>query len=202
MRLSDEQIGAELRALRPTPREGFIAKLDEQIAALPTQPESPRWSSAFRTDAPARRRPMQWKRLIPAFAALAVAVTVIAVALSNRDFENQSPTSPGDQSKPSLGAGGAAPQKSVAPTAAQPVPPIPNEQLKPGRERVQERSASLGLSTDPSKVQDVSDGVVDVTDRYDGIVASSQVSTGGGNGRASFDLRIPTQNLQAALADL
>jgi Domain of unknown function (DUF4349) len=68
---------------------------------------------------------------------------------------------------------------------------------------VQERSASLGLSTEPGSVDEVADGAVDVTDRYDGIVASSQVTTqGGGAGRANFDLRIPTQNLQAALADL
>ena len=61
----------------------------------------------------------------------------------------------------------------------------------------------MTLSADPDEVADVADGVVEVTERYDGIVVSSDVSTGaGGRGRASFDLRIPSQNLQAALADL
>jgi hypothetical protein len=60
----------------------------------------------------------------------------------------------------------------------------------------------MTLSTEPDQVDDVADGVVDVTDRYEGIVASSDVSTSGDRGRASFDLRIPTANLQAALADL
>jgi hypothetical protein len=60
----------------------------------------------------------------------------------------------------------------------------------------------MTLSTDPDEVDDVADGVVGVVDRYEGIVVSSNVSTAGDRGRASFDLRIPTANLQAALADL
>jgi uncharacterized protein DUF4349 len=145
----------------------------------------------------------RWRRLIPAAAVFAVAVVVVAVALSNRGPETTSLRGSGGQAEPSLGAGSTAtPRESVSPSTAGPIPPTPNEQLKPGHQRVQERSASLSLSTDPGNVDDVSDGVVDVTDRYDGIVASSQVSTTGGSGRASFDLRIPTRNLQAALADL
>jgi hypothetical protein len=82
-------------------------------------------------------------------------------------------------------------------------PPITRDQeLKPNQERVQEKSASMTLSTDPDEVDDVADGVVDVVDRYEGIVVASDVSTSGDRGRASFDLRIPTANLQAALADL
>jgi len=41
-----------------------------------------------------------------------------------------------------------------------------------------------------------------VTKRYEGIVASSNVDTTAERGRASLDLRIPTQNLRAALADI
>jgi hypothetical protein len=87
-----------------------------------------------------------------------------------------------------------------APTTVPPAPP--QEQLKPGQERVQERSASMTLSTEASEVDDVADGVVEVTERYEGIVVRSDVSTNGERGRATFDLRIPTANLQAALADL
>ena len=60
----------------------------------------------------------------------------------------------------------------------------------------------MTLSTGPDEVDDVADEVVEVTERYDGIVASSSVRTGEERGRASFDLRIPSANLQAALADL
>ena len=82
-------------------------------------------------------------------------------------------------------------------------PPFPgDEKLKPGQERVQERSASMTLSTEPGEVDDVADQVVDVVDRHQGIVVSSDVRTSADRGRANFDLRIPTANLQAALADL
>jgi Domain of unknown function (DUF4349) len=70
------------------------------------------------------------------------------------------------------------------------------------RPQVQERTAQLGLATEAGKLQDAADGVVDVTSRYDGFVDSSNVHTGGSRGRASFDLRIPTQHLQDSLADL
>jgi hypothetical protein len=44
--------------------------------------------------------------------------------------------------------------------------------------------------------------VLEVTDRYDGIVDSSNVHSGGSNARASFELRIPTQHLQNAISDI
>lgn len=90
---------------------------------------------------------------------------------------------------------------TIAP-APEPVPPIASGQLKPGQDRIQERTVSTTLSADPDEVAEVADGVVEVTERYDGIVSSSNVSTGGERGRATFQLRIPTQNLQAFLADL
>jgi hypothetical protein len=196
MKLTDEQIAVELRALRPAPSMGFVAELDRRAADGFPARERPR---------PTRAQPLRWKRLVPALAALAVAVAVVGVALSNRGTEVTSLEPSQDQAQPAPAGGGAAlsaPRESVAPTIAQPIPPVPNEQLKPGQQRVQERSASLRLSTEASKVQEVSDSVFAVTDRYHGIVASSGVNTSGGRGSASFDLRIPTQNLQAALADL
>jgi uncharacterized protein DUF4349 len=196
MKLTDEQIGAELRALRPAPSMGFIAELDRRAAA----------GFPARQTRPITRR-LSWKRLIPAAAAAALAVVVAGLALSDRGTELTSREPSQDQVQPAVGgaSGGAnlsAPRESVAPTTAQPLPPVPSDQLKPGQQRVQERSASLSLSTDAGNVEEVSDGVVAVTDRYHGIVASSQVNTSGGRGGASFDLRIPSQNLQAALADL
>ena len=51
-------------------------------------------------------------------------------------------------------------------------------------------------------MQDVANGVVDVTDRYDGVVSTSEVTTDQGGARASFGLEIPFNHLDAALADL
>ena len=81
------------------------------------------------------------------------------------------------------------------------------------------QNADLVLSTEPQDVRDVADGVVGVVDKYHGFVVSSNVTSGrtptpvpleqgdmrgarsqGGSG--TFELRIPAQNLQAALGDM
>jgi Domain of unknown function (DUF4349) len=219
MRLTDEQIGAELRALREIPTEDFAAQLDAWAAAgFP-----PRDS---KTQRPAgERRSLRFKGFFGRHPVLAGAAGSLAVVLAIgapvATVMNQSGTGDSDRGG---GADFAAPAETdsagsgaeISGAAGKSKQSLPlsdqaarvqdqvagGEQLKPGRERVQERTASLSLSAEPSEVDDVADGVVDVTDRYDGIVVSSQVSTADGTGRATFDLRIPTQNLQAALADL
>ncbi len=69
-------------------------------------------------------------------------------------------------------------------------------------DRLVDATARLTLGADADEVQDVANGVVSVTDRYDGVVADSQVSRDAGGARASFSLQIPFRNLDAALADL
>ncbi len=222
MRPTDEQIATELRALRPEIEERFAAELDAWAAeGFPAGKEAD-----ARPPAPARSlgdrlagslASFRWRRLIPAAGAVAATVVVIGVAISitGDGDEPQSLQAPSGETLQESGAAaedaagraaGQAPSTAIEPAsppiAVPPVPPRPDEQLKPGRERVQERSASMALSTEPGQVADVSDGVIQVTDRYDGIVVSSNVNTSDGQGRASFDLRIPTQNLQAALSDL
>lgn len=160
-------------------------------------------------------------------AALVVSVGVLA-SLTNRgtDVAGPSPDDAavsaapggGSQSTPATGAAapgeieaapgpaGTAPdrkQGAEATTLPAPLPPgSDGDGLKPGRERIQERDAQMTLSSEPAEVAEVADGVVEVTERHDGIVVSSAVSTSAEGGRASFDLRIPTSSLQAALADL
>jgi hypothetical protein len=114
----------------------------------------------------------------------------------------QKPTEQGE-------AGGTAAQPAAGEDAAVPdiaVPPAPppsgRQGLAPGQEqRKVEHAAQLELSTDPEDVPDVADEVIGVTDRYEGIVVSSQVS-GGDRSVANFDLAIPAVRLQDALADL
>jgi hypothetical protein len=218
MRLTDEQIATELRALRSTPREDFAAELDAWAAAgFPADKEAdargPAASRSLTDRFAGSLRSLRWRRLMPALGAAGVAAVVVtAVAISiidNDDIENFRSTEGISRDESAPGAASVAPEQApstaiepVPPTTVPPIPPRTGEQLKPGRERVQERSASMALSTEPSQVDDVSDGVVQVSDRYDGIVVSSNVDTSAGQGRANFDLRIPTQNLQAALSDL
>jgi len=81
------------------------------------------------------------------------------------------------------------------------------------------QNADLVLSTEPQDVRDVADGVVGVVDKYHGFVVSSNVTSGrtptpvpleqgdtrgarSQAGSGTFELRIPAQNLQAALGDM
>jgi hypothetical protein len=204
MRLTDEQIGAELRALRPTPDESFAAVLDRRAAG------------GFPSAKPdAGGRELAWGRLLPVLGALAAAAVVVVVVASSGN--GGSGTNPGGElaaprqapstAAPSAGVGAAggaqslvkpATPETIVPPSEPPVGGRPHN----GRPQVQEQSASLALSTDPSKLQDAADGVVQVAHRYDGFVDSSSVHAGGSRGHASFALRVPTAHLNDAIADL
>ena len=217
---TDEQIITELRELRPEISERFAAELDAWAAeGFPAREDTA--DPAFPSRSRIRNR-MTAFRMRPLLPAIAVAATMVVVFIGLTSLPG------GDDSGPASGGGTSiqseedadqaikspplaesrAPQRATsgdesapAPTTVAPVPPA-DEQLKPGQERIQEQSASMELSTEPDEVDDVADDVVGVVDRYEGIVVSSNVDTSSEKGRASFDLRIPTANLQAALADL
>ena len=74
----------------------------------------------------------------------------------------------------------------------------------PGAEdRRIERSASLTLAAPDDRLEDVANDIIAVTDRYDGFVLRSSVSTGEeGASTGDFELRIPASRLQPALRDL
>ncbi len=66
-----------------------------------------------------------------------------------------------------------------------------------------ERSAELTLAAPDDELDRVADQIIRVTDRHDGFVLSSSVSSGEDSERGgNFDLRIPAASLQDALADL
>jgi hypothetical protein len=200
MRLTDEQIGAELTALRATPSEDFAAGLDRRVAA------------GFPTPKKARAaRELTWGRLLPALGVLA-AIAVVVVVISNASKTELysggsdnggaiSATAPSKGAAPALEA-----QSRTSGVEATPLPSTtpapPTSRPRNGRPQVQELSASLGLSTDSDELQQAADGVVQVTDRYDGFVDSSDVHVGGSNARAAFSLRIPALHLRDALDDL
>jgi uncharacterized protein DUF4349 len=206
MRLTDEQIGAELLALRPTPRLAFAEELDRRAeAGFPTVTRP----SAGRK--PARRGGWGWKPLLPALAALA-AIGIVVAVIGNSDnaqlLEKHGGGSGTDLVAPQQAPSTAAPKAGAGAAgtveAAPPFEPVPTNPTHPrnGRAQVQELSASLGLTTAESKVQEAADGVVDVTNRYDGFVDSSDVHVGGASGHAFFTLRIPAGHLREALDDL
>ncbi len=199
MRPTDEQIGTGLRALRPAPSGAFAARLDQRAAA----------GFADHTRSEASRSALR-RRLLPGLAA-AAAIGIVAVVISSTGGEGDRSTGTTSVVAPSAGSGGA-PAAQSATRAGVPrdtveslppiAPPIPGRPYD-GQTQVQELSASLGLSTDPGKLQDAADGVVRVANRYGGFVDSSSVhATGGSDSHASFSLRIPALHLRDALTDL
>lgn len=68
--------------------------------------------------------------------------------------------------------------------------------------RLIDATAQLSLGAEAGRVQDVANEVIGVTDRHDGVVLDSQVSSDGKGARADFTLEIPFSQLDATLTDL
>ena len=228
MTLSDTELARELRAVRPEIDSDFAAELDAWAAeGFPSAAElAKRDARAERAPRLAglreRFRSSRRSFLLPAMAGataiLLVAVVTVGVLRDDASDDRLTPipgvsdkleqveSAPvGEGGRTGGAAGQAGEELNTVPfsdgaVAAPPVPPT-TEPIKPGQQRIQEKSASLTLSADADEVRQVADGVVDVVDRYDGIVVSSNVSANGDRARATFDLRIPSQNLEAAMAD-
>ncbi len=70
----------------------------------------------------------------------------------------------------------------------------------PGQEkRQQDRSAYLSLKTDTSKVREVSDEAIQITESVGGVVLSSDLSEQRDRATASLELSIPTRELDSTL---
>ncbi|MBA3301314.1 MAG: DUF4349 domain-containing protein, partial [Thermoleophilaceae bacterium] len=88
--------------------------------------------------------------------------------------------------------------------AVAPEPNPPTDDFAPGeRERRVERSASITLAAPEDNLDEAARGVARVAERRRGFITSSTLSTGedGANG-GTFELRVPSRELSAALADL
>jgi Domain of unknown function (DUF4349) len=207
MKLTDEQIGAELRALREVPSERFAAELDAWAEAG--------FPSVKRIDAVAKPRPkrrtfMGRRPVLAGLAAATAIVAVVGVSIAYLNERNRTElfSGSGDDSGAVLESG-EAPTDSATPLRGSGAPatrvaPASPDVSRPRNDRaqVQELSASLGLSTEADELQAAADRVVEVTDRYDGFVDSSDVHVGGRQSHAAFSLRIPATDLRTALDDL
>jgi Domain of unknown function (DUF4349) len=76
--------------------------------------------------------------------------------------------------------------------------------VRPGKPRHTAQTADLVLASEPEDVREVADGVNDVVNDYRGFVLDSSVQSGDAERKpgATFRLKVPAGNLQAALADL
>ena len=178
-----------VRDARPRPREAFTAALDARVAA------------GFPREKKRRRRLPSLPRprvLYPALglAATAIVALVLATSLLGSGAGNGTPS----DIRP---AGHAL----VEPTPTTPqgesvVPPPSGGDAAGAPQRKVERSAMLDLATGAGGLDRVADGVIRATDASGGFVASSQVDAGATGGTARFDLRVPTDRLDATLAAL
>ena len=167
-----------VRDARPRPREAFTAALDARVAAgFPREKKQ-------RRRLPSLPRP---RVLYPALGLAATAIVALVLATSL------------------LGSGaGTGTPSDIRPAdhaLVEPTPTTPQgESVVP--QRKVERSALLDLATGAGNLDRVADGVVRATDASGGFVASSQVDAGATGGTAHFDLRVPTDRLDATLAVL
>lgn len=197
--MHDDELTTLLVAERPRPREAFVTELDARVAAR--FPPRPRPAGRVRRWSTLLQRPF-----LPAAAtALAVGLVALVVALNTGDGERPAiggatPAAPSTALQDS--AGGVASEVAPQAGALRRSAPLARGLAADGAARKVERSASVELGTEPDRVDDVAQGVLGVVARYDGIVDSSSVQTSADGGEARFELRVPAERLQPALAAL
>jgi hypothetical protein len=214
------ELALALREERPRPGPAFGADLDAKV------------ERGFRDPDPRRRTPgtRWWAGLLTvpafglAFTVLLVAVIVVAgpsgtddeggggaTSAQSESFDGGGGASPSSAQESGGGAARSAQEPAADSAAAGPVPdgggvapyPGPNTPRADGRlRRSVERSASLTLAARPRDIDAVSARVQQVTRDQGGYVVSSTVSASTGGGGGQFELRVPTRNLDAAVAAL
>jgi hypothetical protein len=191
-----ETLADDVRASAPQPREAFVARLDKRVDAGFPKPRA------------ARERSWFWSPAL-ALAACTVVTLVIAVGvLSGGSGTDESQSGGGGAM--SAESGGAAAESAPAPEADESAsaPPeleqraAPASPVAPGRRRLVERRTSLELQTGRDEFSDVTAGVLRIADSTGSIVQRSNVTERDGRGLATYDLRVPSSNLDEALAEL
>jgi hypothetical protein len=208
-----------LREDRPQPTEGFGRYLDTRVErGFPGRDPRRRASG---------RRWFAWQGwMAPALGATATVLLVAVIVVSGPSGSDDQGASSG--SSPAIGSGGqesagagsaesatadsarssddeasSGAASSLAAPESVPPAPSPGSPGTDGRERRKiERSASLTLATRPRNIDAVSARIQEVTRQQGGFVVSSTVSSSTGGGGGTFELRIPTRNLDAAMAAL
>jgi len=216
----DEQLAADLLALRPTPRAEFAAELDERAAAgFPRRSRLPRLSW----------RLPSIRVLIPAggVALIAVAVAValttsshsgsISDSLGLLNMQGKVHSSPEPAPSDSAGAeeesagsssggavaGSSAPAAEAEAESQAPLVGEPHPFARQVHNRAVEHNAELVLGADPADVGDDSSAVFEAVHAHDGIVLRSSTREGeAGVAAARFELLIPSGKLGDALASL
>jgi hypothetical protein len=226
--LRDDQLIADLQALRPTPRPQFAAELDERAAAgFPRRSRLPRLSFDHLRAIPPRRL------LLPAggLAALAIAiVTALVVAGGSGKHQQLSvaidqgataPKASREEVRPSLQAppakAGAATEEANGTAFEAEIPSSASAAAGAAKSydssgsyiggstrfhhRAVERAADITLAAAPEDVADDATRVFEAVHANNGIVMRSSTQEGrAGEAGATFDLLIPSAKLGDAMA--
>ncbi|HEY4451405.1 MAG TPA: DUF4349 domain-containing protein [Solirubrobacteraceae bacterium] len=203
-----------VRSLRARAQADFVEGLDARAASGFARRDAPRRPAS----SPRRRAqiPLRWRQrpsggprhrailLLPA-AGLALAVVVLAISLSGQG--RGSTRAPHAASVP-VQAGPAA-AIATAPAKGQAVPAPSGESSGAGGTggaapaRQVERTSTLDIGVAPGSMRSASQRVFTLASAFGGYVRQSSVSSGPvGPGGASFDVRVPSSNLSAAIAGL
>jgi hypothetical protein len=211
-----------LQAMRPHPRDEFVHALDARAAGgfsrdarASDDPRHGRRASRRqrRVLAPTRRR----AQLVAALGVLATVALVAVVAVSQwrsggatrapRPEPALAGASPsGSSGSASAPSGVAAPETSApnvrgangAILRESPATPAPGAAVH----RI-ERTSTLDLGVASGSIESTAQRVFTLVSAFNGYVRQSNVSSGGGGqAGASFDVRVPTSNLTAAIAAL
>jgi hypothetical protein len=206
--LRDDQLIADLQALRPTPRPQFAAELDERAAAGFPRRSRLRWSLPS----------LSAKRVLIPAGGIAITAIALVTALSiggsesGRESGLLSKVEPSSgRTAPDLGrateeASGTAfeakaPASEGGNTAAL---PSSSESLDGGfnpHHRDVERSAEVVLAAAPEDVDDDATRVFEAVHANNGIVMRSSTQEGrAGEAGATFELLIPSNKLGDAMA--
>lgn len=214
--LRDDQLIADLRALRPTPRPQFAAELDERAAA------------GFPRRSRLRLPPLPSLRVVvPAcgLAALAIAVVVGLNVGGSESTEggrrlSELSTVPGQaapSAKPQAAPAGGSREHTASAEMWEGVQfeseasAAPSNAASAGAgsataaaglgHRDVERSAEIALAADPKDVEDDAARVFEAVHANNGIVMRSSTQEGRpGEAGATFDLLIPSAKLEDAMA--
>jgi hypothetical protein len=199
------ELALTTRALRRSPSDEFAQALDARAAQgfrrerhdAPAK-EFGGGSSSARPEG--RGRPKSLRSAFPALGLGLAVLLAVAVAVS------LSRSGGGRVAQPAPSSTAAAPRGPLvkAPAAATAGPSVTAPGLGAGAPaRLLERTSTLDIGVTQDSIQSAAQRVFTLASAFGGYVKQSNVSSGGsGQGGASFDVRLPSSNLAAAIAAL
>ncbi|HWX97636.1 MAG TPA: DUF4349 domain-containing protein [Solirubrobacteraceae bacterium] len=207
------ELALAMRALRPRPTDEFVQTLDARAARgfrhesheAPVDDHSRRFGSAGEA----------WRRLTSPRTALPVLGLGVAVLLAVAVAVSLWGSGGGRVARPVRGGAPAAPGVIAGAPAAPHGPLVSAPAARPagagaaaptagaaGPARQVERTSTLDIGVAQDSIQSAAQRVFTLASAFGGYVKQSNVSSGGSQGGASFDIRLPSSNLPSAIAAL